>query len=81
MQLWRIVTELTEQLAQNRSITASLQAQAGAVNVSCGKCSLTGINSLYFALKSAASHQGTGFALRRYVASLYRIYVSGPSQI
>ncbi|KAF8519392.1 hypothetical protein BU17DRAFT_33409, partial [Hysterangium stoloniferum] len=32
MQLWRLVTELTEQLAQNRSITASLQAQAGAVN-------------------------------------------------
>ncbi|GJJ09212.1 hypothetical protein Clacol_003434 [Clathrus columnatus] len=47
MQLWRLVSELTEQLAQNRAITASLQAQAGSVN-------------------SAASHQGTGFALRRF---------------
>ncbi|KAF8591694.1 hypothetical protein K439DRAFT_1241440, partial [Ramaria rubella] len=47
LQLWRLVSELTDQLAHNRAITASLQAQAGSV-------------------KSAASHQGTGFALRRF---------------
>ncbi|KAF8491964.1 hypothetical protein JB92DRAFT_3128160 [Gautieria morchelliformis] len=46
-QLWRLVAELSDQLTQNRAITASLQAQAGSV-------------------KLAASHQGTGFALRRF---------------
>ena len=33
-QLWRLVAELWDQLAQNRAITASLQAQAGSVKVS-----------------------------------------------
>lgn len=32
-QLWKLVLELTEQLGQNRAAIASLQAQAGSVNV------------------------------------------------
>ena len=32
-QLWRLVVELSDQLSQNRAITASLQAQAGSVKV------------------------------------------------
>ncbi|KIJ41984.1 hypothetical protein M422DRAFT_31587 [Sphaerobolus stellatus SS14] len=45
--LWQLISELSQQLEQNRQKTASLQAQAGSVN-------------------SAASHQGNGFALRRF---------------
>lgn len=33
IQLWRLVAELSDQLAHNRAITASLQAQAGSVKV------------------------------------------------
>jgi hypothetical protein len=32
-QLWRLVTDFWDQLAQNRALTASLQAQAGSVKV------------------------------------------------
>lgn len=57
MQLWRLVSELTEQLAQNRAVTASLQAQAGSVNVRPSP----GVHHLVFVLF---------FSLRRRIKAL-----------
>ena len=34
MQLWTLITELSEQLSQNRSVSVSLYAQAGNIKVS-----------------------------------------------
>lgn len=33
MQLWSLITELSEQLSQNRSVSVSLYAQAGNIKV------------------------------------------------
>jgi hypothetical protein len=47
MQLWSLITELSEQLNQNRSVSVSLYAQAGNIKVrplviyDCNACSNT----------------------------------------
>jgi hypothetical protein len=65
MKLWSLITELSEQLNQNREVSAGIYAQAGGIKVRF-------INFLVFRAKltmlvaqTQAVHSQTGFVLRR----------------
>jgi hypothetical protein len=71
LRLWALVAELSDQLNNNRAMTAALQAQANQVKVWCnaGCHALTCLTSLIIT-KGQAIHSGTGFVLRRFNTDL-----------
>lgn len=76
MQLWAIITELGEQLSQNRSMSVSLGGLAGKIKVFFGSLFNLKIKNIFYGQNQALNSQ-TGFVLRRrvllYNTESYRI--------